>query len=142
MINSSTISMKRVEFRADTDFAMENLTGIYQAQWSLTSGESQGIADPQISGAGRSLRGAGFNSSQGVRHVNTITDIFRRLNKNMHGDDPNYYRLPDERELAAQYLLVVRDVAALRARSQQSNRCRQVIDPGYGNPGRHHNART
>jgi predicted RND superfamily exporter protein len=30
----------------------------------------------------------------------------KRLNKNMHGDDPAYYRLPDSRELAAQYLLL------------------------------------
>jgi predicted RND superfamily exporter protein len=30
----------------------------------------------------------------------------KRLNKNMHGDDPAYYRLPTDRELAAQYLLL------------------------------------
>jgi predicted RND superfamily exporter protein len=30
----------------------------------------------------------------------------RRLNMNMHGDDPEWYRLPDDRELAAQYLLL------------------------------------
>jgi predicted RND superfamily exporter protein len=30
----------------------------------------------------------------------------RRLNMNMHADDPAWYRLPDERELAAQYLLL------------------------------------
>ena len=39
-------------------------------------------------------------------HVNTYTDIMRRLNKNMHGDDPSYYRAPQERDLAAQYLLL------------------------------------
>jgi predicted RND superfamily exporter protein len=30
----------------------------------------------------------------------------KRLNKNMHGDDSGYYRLPDARDLAAQYLLL------------------------------------
>jgi predicted RND superfamily exporter protein len=30
----------------------------------------------------------------------------KRLNKNMHADDPTYYRVPDNRELAAQYLLL------------------------------------
>ena len=30
----------------------------------------------------------------------------KRLNKNMHGDDQAYYRLPDSSELAAQYLLL------------------------------------
>ena len=35
-----------------------------------------------------------------------MTDIMRRLNKNMHGDDETWYRIPDNRELAAQYLLL------------------------------------
>ena len=30
----------------------------------------------------------------------------KRLNRNMHGDDPAFYRLPDNAELAAQYLLL------------------------------------
>ena len=36
----------------------------------------------------------------------SITDTFKRLNKNMHGDDPEWYKLPSERNLAAQYLLL------------------------------------
>ena len=30
----------------------------------------------------------------------------KRLNKNMHGDDQSYYRIPEERDLSAQYLLL------------------------------------
>ncbi|NOQ88445.1 MAG: MMPL family transporter, partial [Gammaproteobacteria bacterium] len=41
-----------------------------------------------------------------VIHVQTISDTFKRLNKNMHGDDPAWQRLPEERNLAAQYLLL------------------------------------
>lgn len=94
-----------LEFRADTDFAMEHLTGIYQAQWSLTTGESQGIADPEYLKQVEAFA-AWLNEQPGVRHVNTISDIFTRLNRNMHGDDPAYYRLPEQRDLAAQYLLL------------------------------------
>ena len=39
-----------------------------------------------------------------MRHVNTLTDIMSRLNTNMHGDDEAWHRLPDTRELSAQYL--------------------------------------
>jgi predicted RND superfamily exporter protein len=39
-------------------------------------------------------------------HVNTLSDTIKRLNKNMHADDAAYYRLPDGRELSAQYLLL------------------------------------
>jgi uncharacterized membrane protein YdfJ with MMPL/SSD domain len=35
-----------------------------------------------------------------------ITDIFKRLNRNMHADDDSYYTLPEQRDLAAQYLLL------------------------------------
>jgi len=39
-------------------------------------------------------------------HINSFTDTMKRLNKNMHGDKQSWYRLPDERNLAAQYLLL------------------------------------
>ena len=41
-----------------------------------------------------------------VVHVQVFPDIMKRLNKNMHGDDPAFYRLPDNPSLAAQYLLL------------------------------------
>jgi len=41
-----------------------------------------------------------------VVHVNILSDIMKRLNKNLHNDDSSWYRLPDDRELAAQYLLL------------------------------------
>ncbi|MEZ8027888.1 efflux RND transporter permease subunit, partial [Enterovibrio norvegicus] len=39
-------------------------------------------------------------------HVASISDTFKRLNMNMHGDDKTYYVLPQDPELAAQYLLL------------------------------------
>ncbi|MEF1172578.1 efflux RND transporter permease subunit, partial [Vibrio sinaloensis] len=39
-------------------------------------------------------------------HVATLSDVYKRLNKNMHGDEESYYALPLDRELAAQYLLL------------------------------------
>ncbi|MFQ5937775.1 MAG: RND family transporter, partial [Acidiferrobacterales bacterium] len=41
-----------------------------------------------------------------IEYVYSYTDIIKRLNKNMHGDDESFYRIPAERELAAQYLLL------------------------------------
>jgi predicted RND superfamily exporter protein len=41
-----------------------------------------------------------------VEHVYSYADIIKRLNKNMHGDDSAWYRIPEDRELAAQYLLL------------------------------------
>jgi predicted RND superfamily exporter protein len=94
-----------VQFRQDTDFAMERLSGIYQAQFSLPSGSSGGISEPEylerLDAFSNWLR-----EQPNVVHVSTLSDILLRLNMNMHGDDAAYYRLPEERELAAQYLLL------------------------------------
>ena len=94
-----------IPFRADADFAMENLSGIYQVQYSFPAGESGGINEPaylqEMDNFANWLR-----SRPEVVHVQSYTDIVRRLNMNMHGDDPAWYKLPDIRELAAQYLLL------------------------------------
>ncbi len=41
-----------------------------------------------------------------VRHVFSYTDALKRINRNLHGDNPDYYRLPESRELASQYHLL------------------------------------
>ncbi|MFW5451098.1 MAG: efflux RND transporter permease subunit [Methylophagaceae bacterium] len=94
-----------VEFRRDTDFVVENMNGIYDIHYSLQQGESGGISEPAFL-AKVELFANWLRSQDQVIHVNTITDTFKRLNKSMHGDDPAYYRLPESRELAAQYLLL------------------------------------
>jgi predicted RND superfamily exporter protein len=96
---------KSFPFRADTDFAMENLSGIYQVNWSLEAGQEGGISDPGYLKRVAAF-GAWLKEQPGVVHVSTTTDMYTRLNRNMHGDDPAWYRLPEDRELAAQYLLL------------------------------------
>lgn len=93
------------DFRRATDFVTENLTGIYDIHYSLNSGEEGGISDPAFLAKVEEFA-QWYRQQPEVVHVNTITDTFKRLNKNMHGDDPAYYRLPEQRDLAAQYLLL------------------------------------
>lgn len=94
-----------VKFRQDTDFTAEKLSGIYTMQYSLVAGESNGISDPafleQVERFSNWLK-----SKPEVTNVETITEIFKRLNKNMHADEQAYFRLPENKELAAQYLLL------------------------------------
>lgn len=94
-----------IEFRQDTDFAMEHLSGIYQAQWSLPAGASGAVSDPAFLAAADAFSDW-LRARPEVVHVLTLTDIFKRLNKNMHADRQDYYSLPRERDLAAQYLLL------------------------------------
>ncbi len=96
---------ERIEFRRDSDFMAENLTGIYQVEYSITADGENGISDPGYLAKLEEFSNW-FRQQDGVLHVATFTDVMKRLNKTLHGDDPSWYRVPDNRELAAQYLLL------------------------------------
>ncbi len=94
-----------VQFRQDTDQTAAKLSGIYTMEYSLLSGESDGISDPEFLRQVEAFADYA-RSFEEVVHVESITEIFKRLNRNMHGDDPAWHKLPESRELAAQYLLL------------------------------------
>lgn len=96
---------ERVEFRTDTDFVVNNLTGLYWIDYSLDSSESGGISNPEFLAEMKQFSDWLMTQPE-VMNVNTLTDIFRRVNKSMHSDDTEWYKLPEQRDLAAQYLLL------------------------------------
>lgn len=94
-----------VDFRIASDYGNENLISVYNIEYSLGVKEKGGISEPQF--LIDAERFANWLRSQPeVQHVSTITDTFKRLNKSMHADDETWYKLPEERDLAAQYLLL------------------------------------
>ena len=96
---------ERIEFRSDTDFISDNLTGIYNVEYSIETKNSGDISKPEVLAKIKKFSDWMMTQPE-VIHVNTVTDTFTRLNKNMHGDDESWNKLPDSRELAAQYLLL------------------------------------
>ncbi len=92
-------------FRRASDFISENLTGIYYIDYELSSGESGGVSNPEFLREVEQFANW-LRAREEVIHVNVLTDTMKRLNKNLHADDPAWYRLPEQRELAAQYLLL------------------------------------
>lgn len=91
--------------RQSSDYARAHLTSTNSVAFSLAAAESNGITDPlyleEVDKFAEWLRQHPF-----VSHVYSFTDVMKRINKNMHGDDPAWYKLPDDRQLAAQYLLM------------------------------------
>ncbi len=96
---------RSVEFRQDTDFMDERLSGNTGLEYSLEASVEGGVTDPLFLAEVSQFAGW-LREQPSVRHVAVITDTFRQLNKSMHGDDPAAYRIPESRELAAQYLLL------------------------------------
>ncbi|MFK5950834.1 MAG: MMPL family transporter [Methylococcales bacterium] len=96
---------KTIPFRQATDFLNENMGGIYSIEYSISKDEPGAVNEPvflqKIDQFSMWLK-----QQPEVIHVNTVTDTYKRLNKSMHGDDDAWYKLPEKRELAAQYLLM------------------------------------
>lgn len=93
------------EFRRATDFVIDNLAGWDVMEYSMKSAEPGGINDPEYLATVEAFANW-YRQQPKVVHVLSITDTLKRLNQNMHDDDPAYYRVPEQRELAAQYLLL------------------------------------
>ncbi len=94
-----------IQFRVDSDYVDKNLTGLYVIDYSLESGEEGGINEPGYLKEAEAFANW-FRRQPETRHVNIFTDVVKRLNKNMHADDDRWYKIPEERNLSAQYLLM------------------------------------
>jgi len=95
---------ERIEFRTDSDEAQE-FFGLYPIEYSVPASGPGGISEPEY------LRNLEYfaeflRAHPSVTHVYSLSDIMKRLNRNMHADDDAYYRTPADRELSAQYLLL------------------------------------
>ena len=95
---------ERIEFRTDSDLAQEHF-GLYPIEFSVPAVGPGGVSEPEY--LENLDRFANYLRTQSnVTHVYSLSDIMKRLNRNMHGDDAAHYRIPEDRELSAQYLLL------------------------------------
>lgn len=90
-------------FRVATDRMNEDLGGFYILEFSLDSGEAGGISSPQyleeVDAFAHWLR-----AQPGVTHVHGLPDIMKTINRAMQGGADSEFHLPENRDLAAQYL--------------------------------------
>jgi len=91
--------------RESADFTRERLTGLGNISFIVEAGEDGGISKPEYL---RGLEKAAdwLRQQPEIQHVSTFTDVMKRLNKNMYGDTEEAYKLPENSELASQYLLL------------------------------------
>ena len=103
--NSLELLDESYEFRRSTDFVSDNFTGLEPFEYSLNSGQEGGITDVEYLNQVDAFA-EWYRTQPEVAHVFALSDIMKRLNKNLNGDDPDFYRIPDDSDLAAQYLLL------------------------------------
>lgn len=92
-------------FRQANDFMEQNLSGFTSIDFALNGGVAGAVNQPELLQALESFSNWLAEQPE-VMHVNTLSDVLKRLNKNMHQDDPAFYRLPETAAEAAQYLLL------------------------------------
>lgn len=103
--NFLTYFDEKFEIRRDTDFVEQNLTGLNAIEWSVPATEDGGISDPQYLAVIEDFT-AWLKQQPKVTNVGGISTTIKELNKSMNGDDPDFLKIPESRELAAQYLLL------------------------------------
>ncbi len=93
------------EYRQALEIINAEISGVDAIEYSIESGMAEGVNDPVY--LDDLDRFADWMREQpNVVNVNSFADIMKRLNRNLHDDDPAWYRLPEDRALAAQYLLL------------------------------------
>ncbi len=98
---SDKVPVKRITERIDNEMGgMTNLIYLFD------SGEADGIKDPAFLREVERVQAIADEHDWLVRKTYSIVDILKDLNQAFHGGDVDWYRLPDTRELVAQYLLL------------------------------------
>ncbi|MAT49998.1 MAG: RND transporter [Porticoccaceae bacterium] len=91
--------------RQAVEFYEENVSGVLKLDVAVFTDEPGGINDPAFLTTIEEFS-SWMLARPNIDHITTLTDTFKRLNRTLHGDDPAWYRLPEEQDMAAQYLLL------------------------------------
>jgi uncharacterized protein len=93
------------KIRQDIDIIEDELTGSMDINFQIDSGNEQGVSDPAFMRVVDDFA-LWARAQPEVRWVSTYTDVMKKLNQDMHGGNVDFYHLPSQRDLAAQYLLL------------------------------------
>ncbi|MCG8671164.1 MAG: efflux RND transporter permease subunit [Pseudomonadales bacterium] len=93
------------EVRRALDTHFELMGGLQRLQYNVPSGQQGGVTDPEYLLNVEALT-SWLEANPNVSHVRAFTDVVKRLNRNMNGGDPSFYRIPNDQALISQYLLM------------------------------------
>lgn len=91
--------------RKDLDFVASNLSGVATVDISLKSPDTDAFLDPSNLAAMERIQ----SFAQGLDKVDlcmSFVDFLKDMNQSFHNENPQFYRIPESRELVSQYLLL------------------------------------
>jgi len=93
------------KFRQDTEFAVQNLSGIDSVEYVLSAGEGGYVTDGDF--LHRLDQFEDWTRAQPeIGQVTSIVSLFRKMNFHMNGGRAEFNRISDNSDLNAQYLLM------------------------------------
>lgn len=93
------------EVRKTNDFMMRELTGVQRLEFSIPAREEGGVSEPEYLQRIDDFK-AWAKGHEHVVYAASFSDVMKRLNRTMNGDDEQFYTVPKKRDLASQYLLM------------------------------------
>ncbi|MCG8667871.1 MAG: MMPL family transporter [Pseudomonadales bacterium] len=93
------------EVRRATDFMVKELTGHHRLMFAFPSGEPAGVMEPEYM-KGLAAFADWARNHENVVYVSSFSDTIKRLNRDMNRGDPDFYQIPEQRELISQYALM------------------------------------
>lgn len=93
------------ELRVHDRALNERFGGTSTIQFLIQTPEQDGIKDPKVLQAMEQLQ-TFLESQPDVGKTQSLADLIKRMNQAMHADSPEFYAIPESRELVAQYLFL------------------------------------
>lgn len=94
-----------MQFRQDIDYINDNLTGSYIVNFSIGADGTDGVNQPTYLHKLEAFTDW-LRQQEEVTHVNSFSDVIKKINRQMHGDDPAYYKIPNSKAAISQYLFL------------------------------------
>lgn len=94
-----------VEWRAHTEYIEEHMGGVLRMSYLVDTGRENGVKDPEVITALEKIQ-TYADTLPLVKKSYSLADVVKDLNQSFHNGDPAYYRIPQDPELLAQYLLL------------------------------------
>ncbi len=103
--NYITLFKENSDTRQDIQYFDDTFKGTMTLDIVLDSGEENGIYEPEFTGAIDDIE-SWLNDRDTLGPINSLADYLKEINLALNGDDPSFYRLPETREMTAQFMLL------------------------------------
>lgn len=103
--NTSKMFFKSVPLRQTMDIIDERLGVNFSLEYLLNTGKDAGIKDPQFMAKLDKLMTLADEHPL-VTKSTSVTTVLKKMRRALHGNDPDFYVLPESREALAQYFFL------------------------------------